>query len=123
MGARARELLDGDPNLRVLIVTRKGRDVVKFYNYRHIERVWLVEGAPPVEGAEPAPGAVADALRRFSPGVALVERGDAFRDAAAALGASGGEGAFFEVRLPTPPAGGPPPEPGNIRRLWNEIRR
>jgi len=123
MGARARDLLDGDPNLRVLIVTRKGRDVVKFYNYRHIERVWLVEGAPPVEGAEPAAGAVADALRRFSPGVALVERGDAFRGAAATLGATRGAGMFLEVRLPPQEPGAPPPEPGNIRRLWNEIRR
>ncbi len=92
MGARARDLLDRDPALRVLIVTRKGRDIVKFYNYRHIERVWLVEGAPPLPGAPPAPGAVADALRRFSPGVVLVERGDAFREAAATLGASGGDG-------------------------------
>lgn len=123
MGERARDLLDRDPTLRVLVVTRKGRDVVKFYNYRHIERVWLVEGAPPVEGAEPAAGAVAEALRRFSPGVALVERGDAFRAAAATLGATGGDDLFLEVRLPPPDAGAPPPEPGNIRRLWNEIRR
>jgi hypothetical protein len=66
---------------------------------------------------------VADALRRFSPGVALVERGDAFRDAAAALGAQGGDAAFLEVRLPPSGADATPPEKGNVRRLWNEIRR
>ncbi len=122
MGARARDLLDADPSLRVLIVTRKGRDIVKFYNYRHIERVWLVEGAPPPSGA------IDDGLRRFRPGVALVERGAAFREAAATLGVpeAGGEGSvpglYAEIRL-SQENDSRATDPGNIRRLWNEIRR
>ena len=117
MSARARDLADRDPALRLLLVTRKGRDIAKFYNYRHIERLWLVEGAPP------APGAVDDALRRFRPGVVLVERGNAFREVAASLGALEGEGLFAEIRLPESDDSTTKPEPGNIRRLWNEIRR
>jgi hypothetical protein len=117
MSARARDLADQDPALRVLLVTRKGRDIAKFYNYRHIERIWLVEGLPV------QPSAVADALLRFRPGVVLVERGDAFREVAASLGAPGGEGLFAEIRLPAEGDDTPAPERGNIRRLWNEIRR
>ncbi len=117
MSARARDLLDRDGALRVLIVARKGVAIAKLYNYRHIERVWFVEGSPP------SAAAVAEGLRRFAPGVVLVERADAFRDVAASLGASGGDGAFWEVRLPERDASARAPEPGNIRRLWVEIRR
>ncbi len=117
MSARARDLADADPALRVLLVARRGKDIAKFYNYRHIERVWFVEGSPP------SAVAVTDGIRRFAPGVVLVERGDAFRDVAASLGADGRNGAFWEVRLPERDASAPAPEPGNIRRLWVEIRR
>jgi hypothetical protein len=100
-----------------MLVTRKGRDIAKLYNYRHIERISLVEGV-----AE-TPGAVADAVRRFQPGVVLVERDVELAVAAAALGLKpAGMGPLFdEVRLPAPPPGAPPPERGNIRRLWSDI--
>lgn len=117
MSARARDLLDRDGALRVMIVARKGIAIAKLYNYRHIERVWFVEGSPP------SAAAVADGIRRFGPGVVLVERGDAFRDVAVSLGADGRDGAFWEVRLPERDASAPTPESGNIRRLWVEIRR
>jgi hypothetical protein len=117
MSARARDLLDRDGALRVMIVARKGIAIAKFYNYRHIERVWFVEGSPP------SAAAVADGIRRFAPGAVLVERADAFRDVAVSLGADGRDGAFWEVRLPERDASAPTPEPGNIRRLWVEIRR
>lgn len=117
MGARARDLLDEDPARRVLLVAHRGKDLVKFYNYRHIERVWHVEGS------RPDPAAVADAVRRFAPGVVLVERSPAFSALAASLGDAGGDGLFAEIRLPTPAASAGTPERGNIWRLWNEIRR
>jgi hypothetical protein len=117
MGARARDLADADPALRVLLVARRGKDIAKFYNYRHIVRIWLVEGP------EAGPLAVADAIRRFRPGVALVENSDAFRNVVASLGGASREGLFVEIPLPAPGGPAKEPEPGNIRRLWNEIRR
>lgn len=117
MGARARDLADRDPALRVLLVTRRGRDIAKFYNYRHIDRIWLVEGP------DAGPLAVADAIRRFRPGVALVENSDAFRSVVESLGDARGGGPFVEIPFAAPAGAGKTPEPGNIRRLWNEIRR
>lgn len=117
MGERARDLLDADSARRVLLVTRKGKDVVKLYNYRHIERVWLADGSPP------DPAAVSDAVRRFAPDVVLVERSPAFSALAASLGDGGGGGLFAEIRLPASAAGALAPERGNLWRLWNEIRR
>jgi hypothetical protein len=117
MSARARDLADPEPALRVMLVTRKGKDIAKFYNYRHIERISLVEGIPET------PDVLADAVRRFQPGVVLLERDPGLAAIAGALGlqpAAAGQ-LFDEVRLPTPPPGAPPPEPGNIRRLWSDI--
>ncbi len=118
MSARARDLADADPALRVLLVAPRGKDIAKFYNYRHIERIWFVEAPRTGE-------AVADALRRFQPGVALVARDPALSAASAVLGLPPADPPplFDEVRLPAPPPGAPPPEPGDLRRLWNEIRR
>jgi hypothetical protein len=117
MGARARDLADRDPALRVMLVTRKGRDIAKLYNYRHIERISLVEGVPQT------PEVVADAVRRFQPGVVLLEHVPGLAAVAAAFGrpavASGP--LYDEVRLPAPPPDAPPPERGNIRRLWSDI--
>jgi hypothetical protein len=117
MSARARDLADRESALRVMLVTRKGRDVAKLYNYRHIERISLVEGVPETAGA------VADAIRRFQPGVVLLERDAALAAAAAVLGPPPARAGslFDEFRLPAPPPGAPPPERGNIRRLWSDI--
>ncbi|MDL2719021.1 MAG: hypothetical protein PT977_14835 [Acidobacteriota bacterium] len=117
MSARARELADADPALRVLLVARRGKDIAKFYNYRHIARIWFVEGAGT------GPSAVAEAIRRFRPGVVLVERAAPLAEVAASLGAAGGTGPFYEIRLPATDEEADQPEPGNLRRLWNEIRR
>jgi hypothetical protein len=117
MSARARDLTDADLALRVLLVARRGKDIAKFYNYRHIGRIWLVEGAAA------GPSAAADAIRRFRPGVVLVERADSLAGVAASLGAACGTGPFDEIRLPAAEEHAGAPEPGNLRRLWNEIRR
>jgi hypothetical protein len=119
MSARARDLADADPALRVLLVARRGKDIAKFYNYRHIERIWLIEGPRSATGPE----AVLDAIRRFRPGVVLVERAGSLAGVAASLGAAGGTGPFDEIRLPAAEKAVGAPEPGNLRRLWNEIRR
>ena len=117
MSARARDLADADPALRVLLVARRGKDIAKFYNYRHIGRIWLVEGAGP------APSDVAERIRLFRPGVVLVERADPLNGVAASLGAADGPGPFYEIRLPATDDRASPREPGNLSRLWNEIRR
>jgi hypothetical protein len=117
-GARARDLTDADPGKRVLIVLRKGRDVVKLYTYRSIERIWLMEL---VSGNVDTTGHV---LARFRPGVVLVERRPEIALFAVSLGRERARAfpLFDEYEMPPAP-GGDPPDRGNIRRLWNEIER
>jgi hypothetical protein len=117
-GVRARDLTDADLGMRVLLVLRKGRDVVKLYAYRNIERIWLMEL---VSGNVDMTGHV---LARFRPGVILVERRPDLAPFAVSLGREPSRvfPLFDEYEMPPAP-GGDPPDRGNIRRLWNEIER
>ena len=117
-GARARDLTDADLGKRVLVVLRKGRDVVKLYTYRNIDRIWLMEL---VSGNVDMTGHV---VETFRPDVILVERRPDLALFAASLGRKRARAfsSFDEYEIPQAP-GGVPPVPGNIRRLWNEIER
>ncbi len=117
-GARARDLTDADRGKRVLLVLRKGRDVVKLYTYRNIDRIWLMEL---VSGNVDMTGHV---LESFRPGVILVERRPDLAPFAASLGRERARAfpLFDEYEVPQAPGGGPAVR-GNIRRLWNEIER
>jgi len=104
--------------MRVLLVLRKGRDVVKLYAYRNIERIWLMEL---VSGNVDMTGHV---LARFRPGVILVERRPDLAPFAMSLGREPSRvfPLFDEYEMP-PASDGDPPDRGNIRRLWNEVER
>jgi len=117
-GARARDLTDADPGKRVLLVLRKGRDVVKLYTYRNIERISLMELD---SGNVDMTGHVLDGFR---PGVILVERRPDLVPFTMSLGREPARTfpLFCEYEM-SPPPGGDPPDRGNIRRLWNEIER
>lgn len=117
-GARARDLTDADLGKRVLIVLRKGRDVVKLYTYRNIDRIWLMEL---VSNNVDTTGHV---LAHFRPGVILVERRPDLAPFVASLGREPTNAfpLFDEYEVPPAP-GGYLPDRGNIRRLWNEIER
>ncbi len=117
-GARARDLTDADPGRRVLLALRKGRDVVKLYTYRNIDRVWLMELVSQNVDL------TGQALATFRPGVVLVERRPDLAPFAASLGRAPARGfpLFDEYEMPQAP-GGDPPVRGNIHRLWNEIER
>jgi hypothetical protein len=119
ISARARDIADADPRLRVMLVVRKGRDIAKFYNYRHIDRIWMMESAAGTLDASGEP------VRLFRPDVVLVERKPELASAAEGLGTppAVSYSLFDEYRLP--PSGGAtgPPVPGNIRRLWTDIPR
>jgi len=115
MSARARDLLDRGE--RVMLVMRRGRDLVKLYTYRHIERVFLMEE---VLGTVETRG---EALRRFQPDAVLVERRPEFSPLVARLGAPTASRAWYDEFHPQKTSGVGLPEPGNIQRLWNEIRR
>lgn len=117
-GARARDLTEADPGRRVMLVLRKGRDVVKLYTYRNIDRIWLMEL---VSHNVDLTG---HALARFRPGVILVERRPDLAPFATSLGREPIRvfPLFSEYEMPPAPSGNPP-DRGNIHRLWNEIER
>ena len=113
MSERARDLAAGGG--RVLVISRSGRDVVKYFCWRRIEQVYLVAqpaGAPP-EGAVPLDG--------FAPDVVLVERTpdlDAFGETLGLPRAARFE-AFTEYRRPRPAAA--PTVRSNLWRLWSPL--
>jgi hypothetical protein len=119
MCARARDIADHDPGARVMLVARKARDIAKFYNYRHIERIWLMEYAAGTFDASGEP------VRRFRPDVVLVERLRELAPFAAGFGTPPAVSfpRFDEYRLSRSAGDAGGPEPGNIRRLWSDVRR
>ena len=116
--ARSGELAEGGK--RVLIAVRSnGRDLAKFHNYRHIDRIWLVESGP-------GPFALqGDPVAGFHPDFVLVERVPELASFASSLRSPPVEPRhplFDEYRLSWP-AGGGEAVAGNIRKLWNPLSR
>jgi len=113
MAERTRDLTAG--GARVLLVARNGRDVVKYFCWSRIEKVYLVtkrEGAPsdaeiPLEG--------------FAPDVVLVERDPDFDgwEARAGLVRVARTDAFTEYRRTGPAR--PPTLRSNMWRLWSPM--
>jgi len=116
MAERARDLTaDGK---RVIVVSRNGRDVFKYFCWQRIEQVFhaaVPEGAPR-EGDVPLAGFAAD--------VVLVERTPALDAWAATLGApapSARPSLFAEYRVSRTPDAPPPSVRSNLWRLWSPV--
>ena len=116
MAERARDLTA--EGKRVIVVSRTGRDVFKYFCWQHIEQVFHVAT---FEGS-PQPGDVP--LGSFAADVVLVERTPALERWGNALGfasLSKRPALYSEYALPRSPDGPPPTLRSNLWRLWSPV--
>jgi hypothetical protein len=113
MGERARDLASGGS--RVLLVARRGRDVVKYFCWRRIENVYLATPSAAFPSANEAP------LDGFAPDVVLVEGGADLEGWGESVGLvrAGGRPEFTEYRRPGPAF--VPTVRSNLWRLWSPM--
>ena len=116
MAERVRDL--SAEGKRVLVVSRSGRDVFKYFCWRHVEQVFHVE----VSEGTPDPDDVP--LLGFAPDVILVERAPALEEWGATLGLpsrSDRPSLFAEYALPRASGAPPPSVRSNLWRLWSPM--
>ncbi|HEX5854262.1 MAG TPA: hypothetical protein VFZ57_01465, partial [Thermoanaerobaculia bacterium] len=116
MAERARDLTAG--GRRVLVVSRTGRDVFKYFCWQRVELVYhaaRLEG-PPQEGDVPLAG--------FAPDVVLVERTpalDAWGNALGYASLSARPALYSEYAVPRAKDAPPPTVRSNLWRLWSNV--
>ena len=115
MAERARDLTG--QGTRVLVVSRRGRDVFKYFGWRRIEQIYHVPqpSGVPEEGDVP--------LHGFRPGVVLVERTpdlDRWAPPGGVAGPSPKPALYAEYHLPDADPS-PPTVRSNLWRLWSPI--
>jgi hypothetical protein len=116
MAERARDLTA--EGRRVIVVSRTGRDVFKYFCWQRIEQVYYVatpEGAPRRDDVP---------LTEFAPDVVLVEHTpalDAWGNAFGIGSRSNRPALYGEYAVPHPRAAPPPSVRSNLWRLWSPV--